>query len=71
MVYKKPELDASGAPPPGRQRASLDLNEAPCVSQLSVPSDLAYPEAFISLVVGSWGKISNILAILKYISATS
>jgi hypothetical protein len=45
MVYKKPELDASGAPPPGRQRASLDLNEAPCVSQLSVPADLAYPEA--------------------------
>ncbi|KAM0830134.1 hypothetical protein ACQ4PT_066414 [Festuca glaucescens] len=52
MVYKKPEPNASGAPPPGR-RASLDLNEAPCVSQLSVPADLAYPEAAWSVRAAS------------------
>uniref|UniRef100_A0ACD5T9P8 Uncharacterized protein n=1 Tax=Avena sativa TaxID=4498 RepID=A0ACD5T9P8_AVESA len=39
MVYKRPVLDASIA------RASLDLNEAPCVSQLSVPAHFADPDA--------------------------
>uniref|UniRef100_A0ACD5TFZ6 Uncharacterized protein n=1 Tax=Avena sativa TaxID=4498 RepID=A0ACD5TFZ6_AVESA len=39
MVYKRPAPDASIA------RASLDLNEAPCVSQLSLPAHLADPAA--------------------------
>jgi hypothetical protein len=52
MVYKRPSLDASGAPAPGA-RASLDLNDAPCVSQLSVPAHLANPDAAGSIRAAS------------------